>query len=61
MPPLREGDIIGVLDAGSYGYSMASNYNLRLRPAEVLITLDGNARLIRRRDTFEDLLAGFRF
>lgn len=61
MPALREGDIIGVLDAGAYGYSMASNYNQRLRPAEVLITLSGEARLIRRRETFEDLLAGFSF
>ncbi len=59
MPPIREGDIIGILDAGAYGYSMSSNYNLRFRPAEVLITMDGDARLIRRRDTFEDLLAGF--
>jgi len=61
MPPLQEGDIIGVLDAGSYGFSMSSNYNLRLRPAEVLITLDGSPRLIRRRETLEDLMAGFRF
>ena len=38
---------------------MASNYNNRLRPAEVLIGLDGQARLIRRRDRIEDLLAPF--
>lgn len=61
MPPLQEGDIIGVLDAGSYGYTMSSNYNQRLRPAEVMITLDGDIRLIRRRDTLEDLLSGFNF
>jgi len=61
MPELKEGDIIGVLDAGSYGYTMASNYNQRLRPAEVLITQSGDIRLIRRRDTFEDLLAGYNF
>ena len=39
MPPLQEGDVLGVLDAGAYGYVMSSNYNQRLRPAEVLITL----------------------
>jgi len=61
MPALKEGDIIGVLDAGSYGYTMASNYNQRLRPAEVLITQSGGIKLIRRRDTFEDLLAGYNF
>jgi len=61
MPPLQEGDVLGVLDAGAYGYVMSSNYNQRLRPAEVLITLNGDIRLIRRRDTLEDLLVGFRF
>lgn len=55
LPELREGDVIGVLDAGAYGFAMASTYNLRLRPAEVLLTADGTARLIRRRDTVEDL------
>ncbi len=58
-PEVKEGDLIGVMDAGAYGYSMASNYNNRLRPAEVLIGMDGNPRLIRRRDTFEDLMRGF--
>ncbi len=59
LPQAKEGDLIGIMDAGAYGYSMASNYNSRLRPAEVLIGLDGNPRLIRRRDTFEDLMRGF--
>ncbi|KNY27449.1 diaminopimelate decarboxylase [Pseudobacteroides cellulosolvens] len=57
---LMEDDIVAVLDAGAYGYSMCSNYNLRLRPAEVLICEDGLVRLIRRRDTFDDLMAGYR-
>ena len=57
LPEIREGDIIGVLDAGAYGHAMSSNYNQRLRPAEVLVQSDGTARLIRRRDTIEDLLA----
>ncbi len=59
LPEAKDGDIIGIMDAGAYGYSMASNYNNRLRPAEVLIGLDGSPRLIRRRDTFEDLMRGF--
>ncbi|NLH96509.1 MAG: diaminopimelate decarboxylase [Clostridiaceae bacterium] len=59
LPEVVEGDIIGVMDAGAYGYSMSSNYNNRLRPAEVLIGLDGAPRLVRRRETFEDLMRGF--
>ncbi|HEX2947257.1 MAG TPA: diaminopimelate decarboxylase [Clostridia bacterium] len=59
VPKAKEGDVIGVMDAGAYGYSMSSNYNNRLRPAEVMIGLDGMPRLIRRRDTFEDLMRGF--
>ena len=57
--PVSEGDIIAVKNAGAYGYSMASNYNCRLRPAEVLISEDGSVRLIRKTDTFESLMANF--
>ncbi len=56
LPVVKEGDFIGVMDAGAYGYSMSSNYNGRLRPAEVLIREDGEPVLIRRRDTLEDLM-----
>lgn len=59
LPEIFEGDILGVLDAGAYGYCMASNYNNRLRPAEVLITSDGETKVIRRRDTIEDLMRNF--
>lgn len=52
---VREGDLLAIKNAGAYGYSMASNYNSRLRPAEVLI-LNGKAILIREREQFEDLL-----
>jgi diaminopimelate decarboxylase len=52
---IREKDIIAIKNAGAYGFSMASNYNSRLRPAEVLV-LDGIPRLIRRRETMEDIL-----
>lgn len=59
LPHIDEGDILGIMNAGAYGYSMASNYNNRLRPAEVLIQSDGSSRLIRRRDTLEDLMRNF--
>ena len=52
---VREGDIIVIKNSGAYGYSMASNYNSRFRPAEVLV-LNGEAKLIRKRETLEDLL-----
>lgn len=50
------GDLLAILDAGAYGMSLSSNYNTRPRPAEVLVE-DGQARLIRRRETMDDLLA----
>lgn len=56
-PEITEGDIVGVLDAGAYGFSMSSNYNTRLLPAEVLIPLEGKPRLIRRRQTMDDITA----
>jgi len=61
LPIIDEGDIIGITDAGAYGYSMSSNYNNRLRPAEVLINEKGNDILIRRRDILEDLMRNFEF
>ena len=56
LPEVNEGDIVVVNTAGAYGFSMSSNYNCRLKPAEVLIDLNGNHRLIRRRETLEDLI-----
>lgn len=55
LKEVQEGDILAIKNAGAYGFSMSSNYNSRLRPAEVLI-LDGKAHLIRERETFEDIL-----
>lgn len=55
LPATAPGALLAVRDAGAYGYSMASNYNMRPRPAEVLVE-DGRLRLIRRRETFEDLV-----
>jgi diaminopimelate decarboxylase len=54
---VREGDILAFRNAGAYGYSMSSNYNSRLRPAEVLV-FNGTAKLIREREKFDDLLRG---
>jgi diaminopimelate decarboxylase len=55
LPPLRRGDLLAVPMAGAYCLAMASNYNLAPRPAAVLVR-DGDARLIRRRETYDDLL-----
>ena len=52
---VREGDLLVFYNAGAYGFEMASNYNSRLKPAQVLV-IDGKAHLIARRDVFEDLL-----
>ncbi|MCP4692992.1 MAG: diaminopimelate decarboxylase [Desulfobacterales bacterium] len=51
---VKEGDVIAIRSAGAYGYSMASSYNSRFKPAEALV-YNGEAKLIRRRETFEDL------
>ena len=59
LPHIEEKDVIGVLDAGAYGHVMSSNYNGRLRPAEVLVRTDGKIRLIRKRDTLEDLVKNY--
>ena len=56
---IETGDLVCVLDAGAYGYSMSSSYNTRPRAAEVLITKDGEDKLIRRRETYDDLFALF--
>ena len=59
LPEIFEGDVLGVLDAGAYGFSMCSNYNNRLRPAEVLIKKNGEDVLVRKRDSLEDLMRNF--
>jgi diaminopimelate decarboxylase len=52
---IKEGDYLVFYNAGAYGFEMSSNFNSRLKPAEVMVK-DGKAILIRRRDVFEDLL-----
>ncbi len=52
---VREGDLLVFRNAGAYGFEMSSNFNSRLKPAEVMF-VDGKAHLIRKRDIFDDLL-----
>ena len=59
LPPVQEGEILAVFDAGAYGFTMSSNYNARPRAAEVLAD-SGRASLIRRRETYEDLISAER-
>ena len=59
LPVTKRGDLLCVFTAGAYGFSMSSNYNNRRRAAEVLVE-GGEARLIRRRETWEDLVAAER-
>jgi diaminopimelate decarboxylase len=55
LPMVKPGELLAVLDAGAYGMTLASNYNTRPRPAEILV--NGKiARVIRKRETIQDLL-----
>jgi diaminopimelate decarboxylase len=56
LPPVKRGDLLAVFTAGAYGFTMASHYNSRPNAAEVMV--DGsNFRVIRRRETYDDLIA----
>ena len=57
MPELHEGDLLAIMSAGAYGFVMASNYNSRPLPAEALVR-DDKVVLIRKRQTWEDLMHG---
>ncbi len=56
LPPLNHNDLLVIKSAGAYGFGMGSNYNTRGRSAEVAVE-NGKARLIRRRESFDDLIA----
>jgi len=56
LPKTKHNDLIAIYSAGAYGFTMASNYNTRGKVAEIAIE-DGKDRLIRKRETFEDLIA----
>ena len=61
LPPLQPGDRLAILDTGAYGMVMASNYNQRPRPPEVVVMADGQRwQVARERETLEDLLRGER-
>jgi len=55
LPPLQAGDLVAIMGAGAYGFSMASNYNARPRAAEVLVN-GSSSHLVRRREKYEDLV-----
>ena len=57
LDAVRIGDLLAFCDAGAYGFSMASHYNARLLPPEILVE-NGEARVIRARQTFDDLVKG---
>jgi diaminopimelate decarboxylase len=54
---IEEGDLLAIMNTGAYGFSMTSNYNSRLRPAEVMV-FAGESRVIRVGESFDDLLRG---
>ena len=56
LPSPRTGDLVAIPASGAYGMSMAGNYNLNPRPAVVMVE-DGRSRLVRRRETYDDLMA----
>jgi diaminopimelate decarboxylase len=55
LPHVEEGDLLAILDAGAYGMVLASNYNTRPRPAEVLVS-GKSVKVIRRREKIADLM-----
>ncbi|GJM42091.1 MAG: hypothetical protein DHS20C20_23730 [Ardenticatenaceae bacterium] len=57
LPPLAPGDLLAIIHVGAYGFAMSSNYNGRLRPAEVLVN-GKTTHLIRHRQTYNGLLEG---
>lgn len=57
LPKVASGDFLAIFSTGAYGFTMSSNYNSRYRPCEVLVKKDGYS-IIRRRETYQDLLKG---
>ncbi|HQH12938.1 MAG TPA: diaminopimelate decarboxylase, partial [Candidatus Sumerlaeota bacterium] len=60
LPSVEQGDLLALMDAGAYGFVMASNYNTRLRPAEVLVK-GAEFHIIKKRETYDDLFKGEQF
>ncbi len=59
MPPLRQGELVALMSAGAYGFTMASNYNSRPLAAEVMVQGD-QAQVVRARQSLGDLIQGER-
>ena len=59
LPKIQEGDLLAVLNAGAYGYSMSSQYNARPRAAEVMVK-NGKCTMVREREQLDDLMSGQR-
>ena len=57
LPMMHKGDLLAVMGAGAYGFTMSSNYNSRTRPAEVMV-IKNKVHVIRRQETYEDLIRG---
>ncbi len=57
FPVLKKGELVAIMSAGAYGYVMASNYNVRGRPPEVMVKAD-QFEVAKQRETFEDLMRG---
>ncbi len=57
MPAMRRGDVVAILDAGMYSWSLSNTLNCVPRPANVLLAEEGSQELVRRRETFADLFA----
>jgi diaminopimelate decarboxylase len=59
LPQMNPGDLLAILDTGAYGMAMSSNYNARPRPAEIVVSADGDSwRIARPRETWNDLIRG---
>jgi diaminopimelate decarboxylase len=57
LPPVEEGDLLAILNAGAYGFSMSSQYNARPKAAEVMVR-EGKSRIMREREQLDDLVRG---
>jgi diaminopimelate decarboxylase len=57
LPKVKQGDLMAIMSAGAYGFVMASNYNTRGRPAEVMVE-GTRVEMVRARETWDDLVRG---
>ena len=55
LPVCETGDILAIMSTGAYGYSMSNNYN-KIPKAAVIMTMEGNSRVVAKRESYEDLI-----